>query len=95
MSHTLVPQGLDIFRGKLSKITKQINETSTEARVYCVVQFGPTPFCQTKTMQILVVCYRYHVTILFNVALQLLLDSCLLSLLPGQLLTESQFLSKV
>jgi hypothetical protein len=46
-------------------------------RVYCVVQLGPTPFCQTKMMQILVVCYRDHITILFNEALQILLDLCL------------------
>ena len=46
-------------------------------RVFCVVQLGPMPFCQTKTMQILVACYRDRITILFNEALQLLLDSCL------------------
>jgi hypothetical protein len=46
-------------------------------RVYFVVQLCPTPFCQTKTMQIIVACYRDHAAILFDEALQLLLDSCL------------------
>jgi hypothetical protein len=32
-------------------------------RVYCVVQLGQTPFCQTKMIQILVACYRDRITI--------------------------------
>jgi hypothetical protein len=46
--------------------------------VYCVVQLGPTPFCQPKMMHILVACYRDRVAILFIEALQLLVDLCLL-----------------
>jgi hypothetical protein len=93
---------------KFSKITKKINETSTEAslapdsctadytalihRVYCVVQIGPTPFCQTNTMQIVVACYIDRITILYNEALQLLLDSCLffVKLIQPQFIMEDQ-----
>jgi hypothetical protein len=59
-----LPSNTDIFTEKC-QISSKMNS------------HVPMPFCQTKTMQILVARYHNRVTILFNEAMQLLLDLCL------------------